>query len=904
MTAPTSTPLSLRLHLAGLVAACVLPVWLCAAYLVHYAYTAKKNLIQSHMVEVARNLSLAVDREFAILLAAAEGLATSPALQTGDFPVFRRQVKTLLAGYPASDIIVAEASGQQVFNSYLPEGAPLPKRAVRETVRRVFETGRPGISNLFRGAVTGRYLVSLDMPVWQGAAVGYDLAMTVPVARFDQLLAAERLPAGWTAAVIDAAAVVAARAGQAETWAGRPAGELLAGLETSRDDVAAFETIRLDGEPALAAYDQAEGSGWGVAVAVPRSVLLAEVQGWLWWTGGGVLTLSLGGFLLALALARRIAGSIDTLVPAAEALGQGLPLPQQRFGLAETAAVGEALSRAADLLAARAAERRQAEDARQQVEARLAEREHIFRIVADNSHDWEFWDGPDGLCRWVSPACARVSGHPAEAFLGPGSLTVRDLIHPEDRAAWDAHLDSPEALEAVHEELHFRILRADGRVAHIAHVCGRILGPGGENLGRRGANRDITEQHHHERELRRAKEMADAGSRAKSEFLANMSHEVRTPINGVVGMLQLLETTALTEEQQEYVAMAGRAAGRLSRLLGDILDLSKVESGALVLQQTPFELEELRQAILDVFGPMARNKNLALSVDLAQALPRRVMGDDVRLRQILLNLVGNAVKYTDSGFVHVAVFPGDPDSPPREGAPFEVVFVVADTGRGIPGHKLDSVFSPFVQTDPAAGPQGGVGLGLAIVKRLVELMGGRIHLCSVEGQGTSMRAVVPLTPLPAEAQVPAPTGSQAETASGHVVLVVEDDDMNRMAAQRMLVKLGFTVHTACNGQEALDFLAGQTPQAQPSVDLILMDIQMPVMDGLEATRRIRENADGRFDPLTPIIALTAYAMAGDRERFLQAGLDDHLAKPVKVAEMLDAMKRALDRRAEAARKKA
>ena len=279
MTASTKPPLSLRLHLAGLVAVCVLPVWLCAAYLVHYAYTTKKNLIQSHMVEVARNLSLAVDREFAILMAAAEGLATSPALQTGDIPAFRRQVKTLLAGYPASDVIVAEASGQQVFNSYLPESAPLPKRAVRETVRRVFETGRPGISDLFRGAVTGRYLVSLDMPVWHGGTVRYDLALTVPVARVDQLLAAERLPAGWTAAVIDAAGVVAARAGQAEAWAGKPAGELLVGLEWPRADLPGVETISLDGEPSQVANDHGEGSGWGVAVAVPPPLLLCNPTG-------------------------------------------------------------------------------------------------------------------------------------------------------------------------------------------------------------------------------------------------------------------------------------------------------------------------------------------------------------------------------------------------------------------------------------------------------------------------------------------------------------------------------------------------------------------------------------------------------------------------------------------------
>jgi signal transduction histidine kinase/CheY-like chemotaxis protein len=901
MPSPQKPPRTIRLRLAGLVLACVLPVWVCAGYLVHYAYTGKRIILQGQMSEMARLFAQAVDRELTIVLAAAEGLTTSPALLTDDFKAFRSQVKTLLAGYPESDVIVADASGQQVFNSFLPEGAPLPKRAVRESVRRVFATGRPGISNVFHGAVTGRALVSLDMPVRRDGVVRYDLGMTVPVSRFAGLLAHERLPAGWTVTVLDAAAAVAARSRDNEQWVGKSAAAILAGLEQSSAPQAAFEAVSFDNQPVLAAYAQAAASDWGVLVAVPRGILLAEVRQWLWWTGGGTLALSLGGILLALSLARRIAGSIDALIAPAVALGQGQPLPAGRFDLAETAAVAAALDSAAALLASRAAERRQAEAARQEAENRLAEREHIFRIVADNSSNWEFWDGPDMVCRWVSPACARISGYPPDVFLGPDRITIRDLLHPEDCPIWDDHLNAPGAQDAVHGELHLRLIHRDGHLVHIGHVCSRITGLGGEPLGRRGSNRDITEQYRYEQELRRAKEMADAGNRAKSEFLANMSHEIRTPVSGVVGMLELLKTTELSAEQQEYVEMAVRAAGRLGRLLGDILDLSKVESGTLVLQQTPFELEEVRQAVLDVFGPMARKKNLALSVALAPGLPARVQGDPVRLRQILLNLVGNAVKYTDTGFVHVSIAAAAADFRPVPGTSFELAFVVSDTGRGIPAHKLNDIFSPFVQTETALeSRQGGVGLGLAIVKRLVELMGGRIFVCSAQGEGATLRVTLPLLALAAQPALTAKPELPAEPSLGPVglvALVVEDDAMNLLAVERMLQKVGYAVLTARNGRQALELLADNP------VDIVLMDVQMPVMDGLEATRRIRADQSGRFDPAVPVIALTAYAMTGDRERFLASGMDDYLAKPVKVSEMLDCMQRAVGMHGPDGRKK-
>ncbi|OLN24708.1 sensory box histidine kinase/response regulator [Desulfovibrio sp. DV] len=889
--AATRPPRSIRFRLAGLVLACVLPVWVCAGYLVYYAYDTKKSLTQGYMDEAARNLAQATDRELTIVQAATEGLTTSPALQTNDFTAFRRQVKTLLAGYPDSDIILADATGQQVFNSYLPEGTPLPRRAAGKNVRQVFETAKPVIGNVFRGAVTGRPLVSLDMPVLQDGVVHYDLGMTVPAARFEAMLVDEHLSQGWTAVILDAAGIVVARSRDNGQWVGKPATSLVPGFAQGQFPDQPFETSNLDGVAVLASFAQAETSGWSVVVSVPQAILLADVRQWLWWTGGATLLLSLGGILLALSLARRIAGSIEGLTSPAEALGQGLPVVSCQADLAETAAVASALERAAALLATRAAERQAADEARRQAEIRLAEREHIFRIVADNSHNWEFWDGPDGQCRWVSPACQRITGHPPQAFLGPGGLPIREVIHPEDRQRWDKHLEQLGPDDGGHDELHFRIVTSQGETLHIGHVCSRIAGVGGEDLGRRGSNRDITEQYRHEQELRRAKEMADAGNRAKSEFLANMSHEIRTPISGVLGMLHLLETTSLDAEQQEYVGMAAGATARLNRLLSDILDLSKIESGTLALRETDFSLADIKQAVLDIFGPMARKKGLGLGIELGCGLPETAYGDDARLRQILLNLVGNAVKYTDAGTVQVTIAPAVLEGPAGVDIPRRYVFTVADTGCGIPADKIEDIFVPFVQTNDSYTRQGGgVGLGLAIVKRLVDLMHGSIEVKSWEGSGTTMRVTVPLTPRDLGRSPAVEKQGRPTVPAGLTALVVEDDMMNRTAASRMLQKVGYSVLEAENGEQALEILASH------AVDVVLMDVQMPVMDGIEATRRIRTDETGRYDTTVPIIAMTAYAMTGDREKFLDAGMDDYLAKPVDVPEMLNCMRRVVENR--------
>ena len=417
-------------------------------------------------------------------------------------------------------------------------------------------------------------------------------------------------------------------------------------------------------------------------------------------------------------------------------------------------------------------------------------------------------------------------------------------------------------------------------------------------IGNEGLRAEVAERQKKTEELRAARDLAESANRAKSEFLANMSHEMRTPLNSIIGGTDYLSSVGLREDQQRCLTMIHHAGDSLLVLINDLIDLSRIEAGQLEILSRPFNLQHTLKRVIEMVGRDVEGKKLKLSLESEPSMPQVVKGDQIRLQQVLVNLVTNAVKFTeDGGSVLVTI-----SSAPAEGDQIPVTFSIRDSGIGIEPDKLDMIFDSFSQADTSITRRfGGSGLGLAISRKLVEAMSGTMQVKSVPGVGSTFSFTVPFLSTLAEPERANKTSAALETAhittaiqelrSGGTkrVLLVDDSYENRELMRLLLHSFPMELHEAGNGQDAVDLFMAH------SFDLVFMDIQMPVMDGFTATRMMRRYEESTSSRKTTIIALTAHAYESDIQKCLKAGCDGHISKPFKKRTLLDCLARHLGR---------
>ncbi len=865
-TQPNGTGISIKARLAKLVIICVLPGWIVAALLSTYLYQLERGNMTAHAMDAVRSLLRVIEHDAHADIAALSVLATSRRLDSKNKASFYEKAQEVLSYTSGYTVMLSEPSGQQIVNLLRPYGAALPRRQNMQLLQSVLETHKPAVSDLFWGSVSERPIVALEVPVIRHGKAIYGLALGIDTGHLSELLRQQRLPEEWVISLFDRTGTIIAHNHHEKEYVGRKASPTrLAGMQQAAEGSHAATT--LDGVAVLSSFSRSDALGWSVAIGVPEAVLERNLRRSLLVFAVGAGGFLLLGLILASVVARRIALPIQGLIQPALALGGGEKVSISPLGLKEADEVAQSLQRAQELL-------QQRELARASAVAELRESEAQFRAMFEISSVGICESDPHSrhVLRVNQGICDLLGYSSAELL----SRNFVELTHADDRersAEGIARLLQGEIAEFRTEK---RYVRKDGSTLWCDVTMNVVRNAAGMPERTVAVMQDIGAYKRSQQELSAAKEAAEGANRAKSTFLANMSHEIRTPLHNILGLAQLLRRDTQDPKRMRRLDDLCGSSQHLLAVINDVLDLSKIEADHLVLDRVNFSLGQLIDRVSSVVAASVREKGLHLVLDVDPALREVVLqGDSLRLGQVLINLVSNSVKFSDQGSITLSVR----CVAELDRTALTLRFSVRDTGIGISKADQNRLFIAFEQIDNSSVRKyGGTGLGLTISDRLVRAMGGAIEVESEPGSGSAFSFELGFARGSRvddddEQEEEMPT---AISFSGSLVLVAEDHPLSRELMQQMLLELGCSVDLVRNGAEAVE------RARVGSYDLILMDVQMPVLDGLAATRLIREMPEHRS---TPILAVTANAFVEDREQCTAAGMSGHLTKPLSITRL-------------------
>jgi PAS domain S-box-containing protein len=719
---------TIRFQMACLVLAAVLPVWLVSGFLVFHAYSVKRDQVSQNMQETARSLTMVVERDLSSVQAALTALATSPGFASGDFHSVHVQVMELLKFYPGADIIVADSTGQQLVNSARPYGSPLPKRNNPDTVRRIFETGRPIISDLFFGALTKRPLVSIDVPVMGENKVLYDLAMTFPSDRLDAILKQQRIPSEWYSVILDSKPVVVARSRFSERYVGKRANPVHQSLAHLPEGTTEYTNI--EGKQVLVAFCRSTLSRWNVVIGVPKASVMAEIYRWTGWAVAGSTLISLFGIALALRFARRITLAIHSLVDPALAIGRGETVaPFPTHGVEEIGAVATALVQASDLLQARAAELSHYLGVLQQEMAERQLSEESLRRLVDGAKDYAIiMLSVDGRVTSWNEGAQRLKGWGKAEVLGMHF----SAFYPEEAVAAgrpDSNLGLA-ASEGRYAEEGWRMRKDRSRfLADV--IITAVRDDQGTLRGFSSVTRDITERKQAEQRLQATLEELERSNKELEQFAYVASHDLQEPLRMVSSYTQLLAQRyedQLDEKAKKFIDYAVDGAVRMQTLINDLLTYSRVSTQGRTFEEIDSRAT-LEEALRNLTAAIAETGAVVVSGELP-----RVPADASQLSQVFQNLIGNAMKFRSSEVPQISISASDLGRAWR--------FSVKDNGIGIQAQYAEKVFVIFQRLHTRL-EYPGTGIGLAICKRIVERHGGSIWFESEQGRGSTFHFTIP-----------------------------------------------------------------------------------------------------------------------------------------------------------------